>query len=112
MMLLLVALTTCTLFAEEKSYVIEVTYSVTYEYRDFQGRVLSSQSGIDGKQSFLVCAESVGEAKQKAIDQCSSVCSYGGQKIGSKEIGGVQCTKYEVRRVKGATDISKSHPAC
>ena len=103
---------TIALFAQEKLYVIKVTYSVTYEFRDSNGNVLSSQSGMDGSQIFSVCAESEGQARQKAIEQCSSTCSYGGQKVGSADIGGVRCTKYEVRRVTGASDQSKAHPDC
>ena len=110
--LFVVVFATCVLFAQEKQYLIKVNYSVVYEFRDYAGRVLSSQSGYDSYATFTVCAETEGEARQKAIEQCSSVCSYGGQKVGSAEIGGVKCTKYEVRRIKGAQDISPSHPDC
>ena len=112
LVLLMAIVATCAMYGQEKLYVIKVTYSVTYEYRDAYGNVLSSQSGVSGSQIFSVCAESEGEARQKAIQQCSSTCDYGGQKVGSAEIGGVRCTKYEVRRVTGASDQSKSHPNC
>lgn len=110
--LLVAVVATTALFAQEKLYVIKVTYSVTYEYRDNYGNVLSSQSGISGSQTFSVCAENEGKARQKAIEQCSSTCNYGGQKVGSADIGGVRCTKYEVRRVTGAVDVSVGHPDC
>lgn len=112
LVLFALVLTTAVSYATERQYVITVTYSVTYEYRDYQGNVLSSQSGVSGSQTFTVCAESEGEARQKAIQQCSSTCNYGGQKVGSADIGGVKCTKYEVRRVTGAKDISVAHPEC
>lgn len=112
-MLFVAMFVTCAMCtAQEKSYVIQVTYSITIEYRDMYGHVLSSQSGGTSTQSFPVCAENEGQARAKAIDQCSSTCNYGGQRVGSAEIGGEKCDKYEVRRVTGAKDVSIAHPDC
>ena len=68
MTLFVAVFATCVLFAQEKQYLIKVNYSVVYEFRDYAGRVLSSQSGYDSYATFTVCAETEGEARQKAIE--------------------------------------------
>lgn len=98
LVVLLVILGFGQVYAEDKLYYTVVTVNVEYYYHKRGHGEVGHYSGLNEYQAIEVCASSPDDAREKAKDQCSSMC-HGDQKMGNGIWDGESLPKYKRRRV-------------